>query len=125
MAKSDRKRQQALQEEVARQSAKAAAAERACAEFEARVRQLQVRVGLRPVCVCGGGAASAMAAATERARTEQARVRQLQVRVWLTVVLATVVLGQNSKGTASAQAAQRQQQTELLRVSYKGHALDW
>lgn len=42
MAKTDRMRQHALQEELARQSAKAAAAERERAELEARVRQLQV-----------------------------------------------------------------------------------
>lgn len=45
MAKTDRMRQHALQEELARLSAKAAAAERDRTELEARVRQLQVRLG--------------------------------------------------------------------------------
>jgi hypothetical protein len=50
MAKSDKMRQHALQEELARQSAKATAAEQACAaaeqaraQLEAKLKQLEVR----------------------------------------------------------------------------------
>lgn len=48
MAKSDKLRQHALQEEVARQTAKAAAAEQARAQLEAKLKQLEGK--LQEVC---------------------------------------------------------------------------